>query len=155
MENPLLSYKIATLSLEDAKAIIEIEQQCFTMPWSLEQCSFAFGQKHFFAMGIKQELDNSLLGYISYYHVLDELEILNIAVLPRFRRQGLAKDLLINTLQTATKKGMLKAALEVRPSNVAACKLYEAIGFECVGKRPKYYKDPDEDALIYTLSVEN
>ncbi len=145
---------LQTLTLCDVEQILNIERQCFSMPWSREQCMAVFKQKHFFALGLKQEqLENELVAYISLYQVLDELEILNIAVLPQFRRQGLGEYLLINTLQGASKMGMNNAVLEVRINNVAARTLYERVGFVCVGSRPKYYADTGEDALIYNLDL--
>ncbi len=153
MPNPYLEHiSITQLNVDDVPDIAALERQCFSMPWSAEQCKLVFKQKHFFAMGLKQtQADNALVGYISFYQVLDEVEILNIGILPQFRRQGLGKHLLTNTLQGARKIGMNKVLLEVRPSNIAARKLYESVGFECVGRRPKYYIDTAEDALIYTL----
>ncbi len=141
-----------SLNAQDAKKIAELEAQCFTLPWSVEQCSLVFKQKHFFSFGLKLKQGISqLIAYISFYQVLDEMEILNIAVLPQFRRNGLGQFLLINTLQIASNMGMTTVVLEVRPSNVAARKLYEGIGFKHIGNRPKYYTDTGEDALIYKL----
>ncbi len=123
------------------------------MPWSAKQCAAVFNQKHFFALGLEQETNQDLVAYISFYQVLDELEILNIAVLPQFRRQGLGEYLLTKTLQVAGKMGMNNAVLEVRTTNIAARALYERVGFECVGSRLKYYADTGEDALIYRLTL--
>ncbi len=152
MQNPLSTQATLTkLNVDDAASIANLEGMCFSMPWSLEQCHLAFKQKHFFAFGLKQKADKCLMGYLSFYQVLDEVEILNIAILPKFRRLGFGKYLLENTLKAAVKMGMCKAVLEVRPSNAAAIVLYEGVGFKCVGKRPKYYTDTAEDALIYNL----
>ncbi len=147
---------IIKLSIDDVADITAIEQQCFSMPWSAAQCKLAFSQKHFFAFGIKSAgAEQALWGYVSFYQVLDEVEILNIAILPPYRKYGLGKHLLTNTLQNALKMGMKKAVLEVRDSNAPARKLYEGVGFLCVGRRPKYYTDTAEDALIYELVYKN
>ncbi len=151
MKSPL-NVKLETLTINNVKQIVAIEQQCFSMPWSLEQFTAVFTQKHFFALGLMHDYD-ALIAYISFYQVLDELEILNIAVLPQFRRQGLGEYLLTNTLQAAVKMGMNNAVLEVRTNNVAARTLYKGAGFHCVGSRPKYYADTGEDALIYRLNL--
>lgn len=68
------------LGPQHAAAMYEIERQCFPLPWSEEQCAAAFGQKAFSALGMFRH--EALIGYISVYHTLDELEILNLAVLP-------------------------------------------------------------------------
>ena len=74
------------LGPQHAAAMYEIERQCFPLPWSEEQCAAAFGQKAFSALGLFR--NEALIGYISVYHTLDELEILNLAVLPHERRRG-------------------------------------------------------------------
>lgn len=147
------------------QAVAALERTCFTLPWSEEQFRAAFGQSHFAAFGLrdtgkdkgnsgcKGEYDNALLGYISFYHALDELEILNIAVTSPCRRQGKGRKLLTLALQVARKMGIERAVLEVRVSNFPALRLYEGLGFVCVGRRPKYYADTGEDALIYALSL--
>ncbi len=144
--------KLKPLNVNDVDHILSIEQRCFSMPWSREQCVAVFSQKHFFAFGLTQVLVKpELVAYMSFYQVLDELEILNIAVLPQFRRQGFGEYLLTKTLQAAGKMGMNNAVLEVRINNMPARSLYERAGFKCVGSRSKYYADTGEDALIYRL----
>ena len=72
--------RLQMLGPQHAAAMYEIERQCFPLPWSEEQCAAAFGQKAFSALGMFRH--EALIGYISVYHTLDELEILNLAVLP-------------------------------------------------------------------------
>ena len=78
--------RLQMLGPQHAAAMYEIERQCFPLPWSEEQCAAAFGQKALSALGIFRH--EALIGYISVYHTLDELEILNLAVLPDERRRG-------------------------------------------------------------------
>lgn len=122
------------------------------MPWSAEQFRQAFEQKSFAAFGLRQQ--GQLVAYISIYHAAGELEILNIAVNPVHRRQGHGKNLLRMMLQVARKMGIERAVLEVRTSNVPALALYQGLGFEKAGLRPKYYADTGEDALIYQYVFE-
>lgn len=126
-----------------------LERLCFSLPWSREQCRGALGQPAFAAFGIWQEKE--LVAYVSLYHTLPEMEILNVAVVPAKRRQGLARKLLHLVLQAAAKMGMQKATLEVRQSNNAAIGLYTGLGFIQCGKRPRYYPDNGEDALIHAF----
>lgn len=135
----------------DVSSAVALEQVCFSMPWSEEQFRAAFAQSSFAAFGLRQMHSKALLGYISLYHTVDELEILNIAVAPQSRRQGKGRKLLTLALQVAQKMGIERAVLEVRVHNIPALRLYEGLGFACVGRRPKYYADTGEDALIYAL----
>ena len=137
-------------------AVLELERQAFTMPWSEEQFRAAFAQRSFAGFGLRSPEGaggGALLAYISFYHTQDELEILNIAVTPPCRRQGCGRRLLGLALQVAKKMGIERAVLEVRVQNTPALKLYQGLGFECVGRRPRYYADTGEDALVYALSL--
>lgn len=130
-----------------ALAMSELEKVCFSMPWPLNQCRDALGQKSFAAFGMWRQ--DCLLAYISFYHAGDELEILNLAVLPEERRRGYAQRILNLVLQAGRKMGMQKVLLEVREGNLAARSLYEKCGFGQCGIRRGYYTDTGEDAIIY------
>ncbi len=126
--------------------VLALEQRCFSMPWTAKQFGLAFEQKVFSAGG-------RLLASASVYHAAGELEILNVAVLPECRRRGLGRRLLGLLLQVARKMGITRAVLEVRTGNAPAIALYEGLGFARAGRRPRYYADTGEDALIYTLNL--
>lgn len=121
------------------------------MPWSLEQLRGIFSQKDFAALGHFGQ--RGLDAYISVYQAADELEILNLAVLPALRRRGIGRALLLSALQTGGKMGMQKAWLEVRAGNSPAIRLYESCGFCRAGIRPGYYPDTGEDGLIYSCQL--
>ncbi len=144
--------RLARLEPQHAGAMFVIERQCFSLPWSETQCRAAFAQKSFAAFGLF--LRGELIGYISVYHTPDEVEILNIAVLPQLRRCGCGRRLLRLVLRLAHKMGMHKLSLEVRASNAPAIALYEECGFVRVGRRRQYYSDTGEDALIYICSLD-
>lgn len=129
-----------------------LERRCFSLPWSEAQCRAAFAQPAFAAYGLFRGVE--LLAYISVYHALDELEILNLAVTPEERRKGFGRRILSAALQVARKMGMEKALLEVRVGNHAAIALYRGCGFRQTGVRPRYYTDSGEDALIYVCSLQ-
>jgi [ribosomal protein S18]-alanine N-acetyltransferase len=80
--------------------------------------------------------------------ILDEVHIILMAVHPNYRRQGLGSKMLLKLLEVARHRGIKYATLEVRVSNEAAIALYTKLGFTSVGKRPKYYADNGEDALV-------
>jgi ribosomal-protein-alanine N-acetyltransferase len=86
-----------------------------------------------------------------YWVVEDEMHILNLAVSPEYRRQGIARSLVLSGIRQAGKKGAKKAFLEVRASNARAQKLYASLGFSGSFLRRDYYDTPVEDAVVMTL----
>lgn len=143
--------RLQLLEARHAAAMYELECKCFPLPWSQEQCAAAFAQKAFAAMGLFRH--EELVGYISVYHTVDELEILNLAVQPEERRHGHGRRLLCMVLRLARKMAIHKILLEVRVGNKPAICLYESCGFKREGVRKKYYTDTGEDALIYVRSI--
>ncbi|MBQ7456188.1 MAG: ribosomal protein S18-alanine N-acetyltransferase [Desulfovibrio sp.] len=127
-----------------------VEKACFSLPWTEPQIASAFTQKAYGAFGLFSE---NLLGYISVYHVVPEMEILNLAVLPAYRRKGYGRFLLMTCLQASQKMGIHTVWLEVRERNVAARALYDSVGFVVSGVRAKYYSDTGEDACILVFSM--
>jgi ribosomal-protein-alanine N-acetyltransferase len=131
----------------DLGAIHAIECASFGDPWALE--GFRDLLEHPRAkMEVAVDMSGALLGYAVAWYVADESEIANIAVAPNARRRGVGALLLDRILRAAAEFGALTVFLEVRESNEEARKLYEARQFEVAGKRTKYYRKPDEDALI-------
>lgn len=134
-----------------AQAMCSLEKRCFTLPWSEAQCRAAFAQPAFLALGLFR--GEALVAYVSVYHTTDELEILNLAVIPEERRQGHGRRILNAALRAARKMGMQRVLLEVRVGNAPAIRLYEACNFRREGVRPRYYTDTGEDALIYVCPL--
>lgn len=150
MSEPQRDIVFRRLDANDASAMYGLETQCFSLPWSAEQCRQAFTQKSFAAFGLWMQ--GNLLAYISIYHVCDEFEILNLAVIPQERGKGHGRRILQTALQIASKMGMKSVALEVRSGNFVAISLYESCGFVRTGCRPHYYPDTDEDAIVMTFT---
>jgi [ribosomal protein S18]-alanine N-acetyltransferase len=98
--------------------------------------------------GSVAEKGSQIVGFIVARHVLDEIEILNIAVHPDSRRQGVATGLLSAALQRGIDHGARKAYLEVRASNTPAIRFYERHSFHPSGRRARYYSHPVQDAVI-------
>jgi ribosomal-protein-alanine N-acetyltransferase len=94
------------------------------------------------------ELDGSIAGILVGRIAVDEFEILNLAVGKLWRRRGAGASLVAAALERAKSGGANKAYLEVRASNEAAIALYERMGFRVCGRRPNYYRDPVEDAVL-------
>jgi ribosomal-protein-alanine N-acetyltransferase len=100
-----------------------------------------------------ERAERSVLGFIVARCLADEIHINNVAVRPGFRRKGFGHRLLQAVLVWGRKQGAGQAVLEVRDGNKAAQELYRACGFEVIGRRRKYYKDPLEDALLMAVSL--
>lgn len=97
----------------------------------------------------------AVVAVIVMWLIVDEAHIATLAVHPKLRRQGIARKLLCVALKDASESGMLSALLEVRAGNIAAQVLYRKFGFDVVGRRPRYYQDNYEDALLMTLAELN
>ena len=94
--------------------------------------------------------DGAVRGYVGMHHILDEADITNVAVFPAARRQGVGRALIQAVADYAAKQALVRVTLEVRASNAAAIALYEGFGFVQDGRRPRFYSDPTEDALLYS-----
>ena len=138
--------KFRRLGAGDAPALAALEEACFSLPWSREQCHLALSQENFRAMGLW--LGERLIAYVSFYIHPDEFEILNLASAPEERRKGFGDLIMRSLLQTAGNMGMQQVVLETRESNRPAIRLYKKHGFAQCGLRPGYYPDTKENALI-------
>lgn len=137
---------IVPMSQEHVLPIALIERQCFSLPWT-EACV----EKELtnpLSLWLTALKDGEVVGYIGSQSVLGEADIMNVAVSPDHRREGIAKRLLVELEEALRKNGVHSLTLEVRPSNLAALALYGALGYSEIGRRPNYYHRPKEDALI-------
>ncbi|MCH5276286.1 MAG: ribosomal protein S18-alanine N-acetyltransferase [Desulfovibrionaceae bacterium] len=143
------------LGPDDMAAVAELEARCFSSPWREDQLRAALLSPHFSAYGMKGQ--DRLFAYISLNLVPGEIEVLNIATHPEYRRRGLARALLRCALKAAApvvERGYgVRAFLEVRVGNVPALGLYRSLGFARVGARKGYYRDTGEDALILRVDL--
>lgn len=148
---------IREAGLAEVTAIWAIEKVSFPSPWSRWSFLAELGQRHSHTLvaGPSPPQPWRTWGYIIFWVVADEMHILNLAVHPERRRRGLARQLLEEALRQARGLGVLTAWLEVRPSNTPARALYESLGFKEVGRRPRYYDDTQEDALLLALTWED
>ncbi len=144
---------IRRAGLVDVSAIWAIEAVSFPTPWSRWSFLAELGHRnsHILVAGPPGPQPWQTWGYLIFWVVLEEMHILNLAVHPAQRRRGIARRLLSEGLAQARALGAELAWLEVRPSNTAARALYESFGFKEVGRRPGYYDDTNEDALLLTL----
>lgn len=123
-----------------------LEQECFADPWS--QQSIASELHNPLSLWLVAQEGQTLLGYVGSQTCLDETDMMNIAVSPASRRQGVARALIEALISALRARGSKQLTLEVRASNGPARQLYESLGFLQVGLRKNYYRNPKEDALI-------
>jgi [ribosomal protein S18]-alanine N-acetyltransferase len=132
----------------DLDALLEVERVSFTNPWTREMYLAELDNRGVSFFLLARDASARVIAFCSFWRVLDELHINNLAVLPEFRRQGVASALLRRVLAEGRALGAVRAMLEVRESNEAALRLYEHWGFRVQGTRRNYYTQPPEDALI-------
>lgn len=137
---------IREMTAGDVPAIAELERICFGDPWS--ENSIAKELNNRLSYWLVAEIDSRIAGYVGTQSVLDMTDMMNIAVSPDFRRQGVAEALMTSLINELSCRGMIGLMLEVRVSNTPAIGLYEKLGFTVAGRRPNYYRNPREDALI-------
>ena len=123
-----------------------LERECFADPWS--QQSIASELHNPLSLWLVAQEGQTLLGYVGSQTCLDETDMMNIAVSPASRRQGVARALIGALVSALREHGSKQLTLEVRASNGPARQLYESLGFLQVGLRKNYYRNPKEDALI-------
>ena len=128
--------------------ILAIEEASFTNPWTRAMYLAELENTGVSYCYLAKQADGAAVGFCSFWRVLDELHINNIAVLPDFRRHRIATALLTHVLGEGVRLGARRATLEVRRSNDAARALYERFGFTVAGVRQAYYTKPVEDALV-------
>ena len=149
---PRLFLRRAVLS--DVPALAALEAACFTHPWTPAQV-------HEEVARVPPDMVLVLEGpaapagapagiraYCSYRLVVDEMHVMNVAVDPGYRRQGLARRLLAFAMARAARAGARRALLELRAGNREALALYESLGVRSLGVRRAYYAEPTEDALV-------
>jgi ribosomal-protein-alanine N-acetyltransferase len=143
--NPLA---IEPLTHADIDDVLAIEEAAFTNPWTramylgeLENGGVSFCY-------LARDPDRRAVGFCSFWRVLDELHINNLAVVPDRRSAGVGSTLLTFVLKKGIELGANRATLEVRRSNESARLLYERFGFTVSSVRAGYYSKPVEDALV-------
>jgi len=142
---------IRRMTVEDVPAVHQIDVLSFALPWPERSLRYEVTD-NLAARCWVAEMGNRLVGILVLWMIVDEAHIATIATHPDFRRQGIAKGLLAEALNSAYAEGAQSALLEVRAGNEAALKMYQDIGFEVVGRRERYYRDNKEDAILMTLS---
>jgi ribosomal-protein-alanine N-acetyltransferase len=142
---------IRKMTLDDVPAVVDLDQKSFSLPWPERSFRFELTDNPASRCWVA-EVDEKIVGMIVVWLIVDEAHVATIATHPDFRRKGIAKMLLSHTLRKLIEQGARSSFLEVRASNLAAQELYRKFGYEETGRRRRYYKDNDEDAILMNLS---
>ncbi len=137
---------IETMNASHVAQIAQLEKVCFSAPWSERSIASELDNK--LAFWLVAAEGDTVAGYIGSQTVMDETDMMNVAVHPDFRRQGIAEALVNALVEQLKTMGSRCLTLEVRASNEPAIALYGKLGFGEIGRRRNYYRNPREDALI-------
>jgi [ribosomal protein S18]-alanine N-acetyltransferase len=132
----------------DLDAVAALESASFTNPWTRDMLARELERSDVTRVYVLRLPGRRVAAFCACWIVYDELHINTIAVDTALRRRGLAAALMTHVMREAARAGARRATLEVRRSNEAARALYERLGFSVTAIRPRYYSQPDEDALI-------
>ena len=153
-------FDVRPFQTRDLDDVLAIEQESFSEPWTrgmfeAELQGNPFGR--FLGAFCPGEVASAkpLLGYICYWVVFEELRLMNLAVRPDCRCQGVASHLVRHAIEEGTAQGTTRALLEVRAGNRGGQQLYQALGFRQYGCRRSYYTNPNEDAILMQLLLTN
>ena len=135
-------------SARDLDDVLAIEEASFTNPWTRDMYLAELENEGVSYCYLARNADRQVVGFCSFWRVVDELHINNLAVLPQHRRAGVATALLGCVFREGARLGAVRATLEVRRSNDPARLLYERFGFSVAGTRRSYYTKPVEDAIV-------
>ena len=137
---------ITNMREQHVSQVAELEKLCFSDPWS--ENSIASELENALSYWLVAVDGDKVAGYVGSQSVLGETDMMNIAVHPDYRRQGIARKLIDALIEGLKARGSRSLMLEVRASNEPAKALYAQLGFQQIGLRPRYYSKPREDALI-------
>lgn len=137
------------MAIDDLVAVGAVERASFSAGWPKTAFQHEL-TNNAVARYLVLERAGTVVGFAGLWIMLDEAHIVTVAILPRERRRGYARRLVLALLDLAVEEGMTSATLECRVSNDAARALYRDFGFHEVGSRKRYYADNGEDAVIMT-----
>ena len=134
------------MTQDHVEQIAELEKLCFSDPWSVR--SVAYELTNPLSLWIVAVDGTKVVGYVGSQSVMGEADMMNLAVAPEYRRGGVGQKLVESLVSALAARDVHSLTLEVRASNDPAISLYGKMGFQQVGRRPNYYRNPKEDALI-------
>jgi ribosomal-protein-alanine N-acetyltransferase len=149
-----MNVSIRKMTMEDLPAVVELDQKSFSLPWPERSFRFELSDNPASRCWVA-DLNGKVIGMIVVWLLVDEAHVATVATHPDYRRQGIGKRLLSHALLHMMQEGAQSSFLEVRESNLAAQEMYRRFGYEASGRRRRYYRDNDEDAILMTLDSLN
>ena len=134
------------MTLDHVPQVAQLEKECFYDPWSENAIGSELTNP--LSLWLVAVDGQQVAGYVGSQSVMGEADMMNIAVSSRYRRMGIAQELVQRLVSALREREVHSLTLEVRASNEPAKALYSKLGFQQVGRRPNYYRNPKEDALI-------
>ena len=149
-----MNITIRKMTVDDVPAVLDLDRKSFSLPWPERSFRFELTDNPASRCWVA-ELDGKVVGMIVVWLIVDEAHVATIATEPEYRRQGIGKRLLAHALEQLISDGARSSFLEVRESNLAAQEMYRKFGYEVTGRRRRYYRDNDEDAILMNLDSLN
>lgn len=142
---------IRRMTLDDVAAVSQIDRLSFSLPWPEHSFRYEVSENRVSRCWVAEAEDRRIAAMVVSWIIVDELHIATIATHPDFRRQGIGERILRQALLDGAQAGARMAFLEVREANEPAQAMYRKFGFRATGRRPRYYRDNGEDAILMTL----
>ena len=139
----------------DLDGILAVEAASFTNPWTRAMYEWELQNRSVCHILVIRTAACRVAGFCSFWLVVDEIHVNNVAIRPEYRGRGFGTRLMRRVLTEGRRLGATRATLEVRASNDAARRVYEGLGFRAAGVRKRYYTNPEEDAVILWRDPEN
>jgi len=146
-----MSVTVRKMEPGDIPAVVTIDQTSFSLPWPESSYRYEVHDNKAARCFVAEDNNHKIVAMIVSWMIVDELHIATFATHLNFRRKGIGSRLLREALDDARAAGARRAFLEVREGNLAAQEMYQKFGFKVTGRRPRYYRDNDEDAILMTL----
>lgn len=138
--------QIRKMTEKDLDSVAEIERATFSMPWSKESLMDFLNRED--VVFLVAEENGEILGYCGYLKIIDEADILNVAVKEGHRGKKIGSEMIQKLLEEGNQQGIFRFTLEVRESNLAAIHIYEKAGFVSAGIRKNFYEKPTENGIV-------
>ena len=149
-----MNLTIRKMTVDDIPAVVELDHLSFSLPWPERSFRFELTDNPASRCWVA-ELDKQLVGMIVVWLIVDEAHVATVATHPDHRRRGIGRRILAHALLQIMRDGARSSFLEVRESNLGAQDMYRKFGYEVTGRRRRYYRDNDEDAILMSLDSLN
>jgi ribosomal-protein-alanine N-acetyltransferase len=141
---------IRKMTVDDVPAVVDLDRRSFSLPWPERSFRFELTDNPASRCWVA-DLNGQIVGMIVVWLIVNEAHVATLATHPDYRRQGIGRRLLAHALIELIEEGARSSFLEVRESNLAAQAMYRKFGYEVSGRRRRYYRDNDEDAILMSL----